>query len=275
MRGRAKDFFSKFLFCIQVSGSIRTLFALVLNSKRFSNFCNSEQLITQDKAELPKRYLLKLTKNRRNVFLRTYSGDIGIFYEVFWRRVYSVTHLDWKNFKCVIDLGANVGMTALFFRAVAPKAKIIAFEPDPDNFHLLRKNTENEIRSGNLVTIHAAVSDTNGILSFEKSRLAYNTKVIDDNNGAKVKSISLNTLIRDHSIEQVDLVKIDIEGFEHRLFSRNTKWLDLVRNIIIEIHSQENFDIFKSQMDKCGFFIKRLSKEKQTGGVYLASRIPL
>ncbi|MCU7549655.1 FkbM family methyltransferase [Chitinophagaceae bacterium LB-8] len=272
MEGRVKDFFSKLFFCIKVSGSIETLFTLILNSKRFSKFCNSEIQHFQGTSESPNRYLFNHNGKRRNIFLRTFSGDIGIFYEVFWRRVYHVPHLDWKDFKCIVDVGANVGMTALFFGTLSPKAQIIAIEPDPDNFDLLLRNTENDSHISRLTVVHAAVAETDGFLSFEKARLAYNTRVIDDYNGSRVKSLSLNTLIRNHCFEKVDLVKIDIEGFEHRLFEGNTEWLDLVQNLIIEIHSQENFSAFSHLVTNSGFSIRKLSRDTEVEGIYWASR---
>jgi FkbM family methyltransferase len=272
MQGRAKDFFSKFLFCLRNSKTVTTLFTLIINSKRFSNFYASGKLIGQDNAESPVRYLLKLNGQIRNIFLRTFSGDIGIFYEVFWRKIYYVPLLQWQGFKCVVDLGANVGMASLFFKALSPNANVIAIEPDPENFSILKVNTEREICSGCLTAIQAAVADIDGILSYQKSRLAYSTKIIDDIKGPVVRCISLNTLIREHSLEKIDLVKIDIEGFEHRLFERNTEWLNLVQNIIIEIHSKENFEAFSNKVVHSGFTIRKLSKDVAPEGIYWASR---
>jgi FkbM family methyltransferase len=59
-----------------------------------------------------------------------------------------------------------------------------------------------------------------------------------------IPAVDLPTLMRDHSMETVDLLKIDIEGAEEAVFSADTSWLDRIRNIVIELHSKECSDAF-------------------------------
>ena len=51
----------------------------------------------------------------RTIFLRTYAGDLQMFYEVIWERSYKIPALDAKRGLTIIDAGANIGFTSLFF----------------------------------------------------------------------------------------------------------------------------------------------------------------
>ena len=74
------------------------------------------------------------------------------------------THV--KKGDVVLDIGANIGYyTLIFAELVGEKGKVYAFEPDPTNFDLLRKNVEiNGYR--NITLIQKAVSNKNGKISF-------------------------------------------------------------------------------------------------------------
>lgn len=272
MFGRVKDFFSKLVFCIRATGNISTFFTLVSNSKKFSTFSEAGKLSSQNVDEPAKPYFLNLQGLKRNIYLRTFSGDISVFYEVFWREIYKSTELNWKDFNCIIDVGANIGMATLFFKTLAPKANIIAIEPDQYNLGLLQKNVGNEKSMDNITLVHAAVADTDSCLSLVKSQFAYNTKTVEGGSDLNIKAISINTLVSNYSIKYIDLMKIDIEGFERRVFAENVDWMNLVNNIIIEIHSPEDFQVCITQMKSFGFSIKKMTADQKKEGIYLATK---
>ena len=115
------------------------------------------------------------------------------------------------------------------------------------------------IESGHTVPIYAAVDNKDGFLYIAKSQFGYNTKVNDIPETERVTAVSLNALITLYSIKSIDLIKIDVEGFEKRIFSENLEWLDHVKNIILETHSGEAYSLCaKTLLDK-GFQIKKLS----------------
>ena len=174
------------------------------------------------------------------MYLRTYEGDIAVFYEIFWRKVYDVPQLDIASLRTIIDAGANIGMASLFFRSQAPNAKIFSIEPDADNFQLLQKNT---IHDEQIICIHAAIDNEDGLVHLSKSQLAYNTKVAENFSGEKVTALSMASLMQRHNIYFIDLLKIDVEGFEHKIFSSNLQWLDHVHNVLIEIHSEHDYAV--------------------------------
>lgn len=113
----------------------------------------------------------------------------------------------------VVDIGANVGyFTLLFARLVGDSGRVIAFEPDERVFPILKEN----VRMNNYHNIsldRRAVSDCDGqqkfFISSHLSRSGLtarrNTKTITE-----VETVKLDNL----NLEQVDWVKIDVEGSE-------------------------------------------------------------
>lgn len=131
----------------------------------------------------------------------------------------------------IVDLGANIGVSALYLNHVWPGSRIVAVEPAPDNFCLLAQNTE---AKANIRAIHAGIASSDGALSIRDSNAetdAYRTVV----GGGDIPALSMATLLREHGGEPF-ICKIDIEGAEHDLFSKNVDWIDLFPLIMIELH---------------------------------------
>lgn len=135
----------------------------------------------------------------------------------------------------IIDCGANIGLSALYFKRQFGKAKLVALEPQQDNFDLLKRNCSkiNEIEF-----LQAAVGSDNGTAVFEDINCdsnAFRTVWSEDKDGA-VSVIPISALINDCAEYIPFLIKIDIEGFEEDLFSRNTSWVGEFPMMIVETH---------------------------------------
>ncbi|MEK6809367.1 MAG: FkbM family methyltransferase, partial [Nanoarchaeota archaeon] len=74
------------------------------------------------------------------LFLRPGTSDVPLLYHIFVEEEYNIKPKTKPSF--IIDAGANVGFTAIYFANRFPKARIIAIEPEESNFKLLKKNTE-------------------------------------------------------------------------------------------------------------------------------------
>ena len=134
----------------------------------------------------------------------------------------------------IVDCGANSGMASAYFSASYPEARIIAVEPEPENFALARLNNPGE----RVRLILAGVGHSGGrgrIVDPEQGNWAYR---IDDQESGPVEIVSINRLLAEHCDAKIQpfIIKIDIEGSEHALFLKNTEWVDLFPVLVIELH---------------------------------------
>jgi FkbM family methyltransferase len=145
-----------------------------------------------------------------------------------------------KNIKAgdtVVDLGAHIGYyTLLAAKCVGKQGKVYAFEPDPHNFSLLKKNiTVNGFQ--NVILVNKAVSDAN-----RKTKLYLSERNKGDhrlyNSNDKRKSITVDTITLDSYFKQldnpsIDLIKIDIQGSEMKAIQGSEKILKENKHLII------------------------------------------
>jgi FkbM family methyltransferase len=125
----------------------------------------------------------------------------------------------------VLDVGANVGYyTVILASKVGRSGQVIAFEPDPDNLVLLRRNIQSN-RLSNVVCEQAAVMSYEGEATLYRSSINYGDHRVFDsqddrdfNDGrprstVSIRTVSLDKYLRDIGIRP-DLVKMDIQGAE-------------------------------------------------------------
>jgi len=253
---RLQQAFRKLFFCLKVSGDISTFLTLAKETKkrqRESHSANQETMQV---------YRLNVTGKYTDIYLRTHSGDIGMLYEIFLYRSYSFKEMDLFYPKTIVDLGAHIGMSALYFQSKYPEATVYCIEPDRDNFELLIKNTSG---SPHIRVLPAAVSDTDGSAVMAKSRYGYNSVVLTGTaTGRPTRTITLATLFSELKISTIDLLKIDIEGHEKNIFSGNTECLKNVDRIIIEVHSSEDETICRQALTQHSFSIVKLNNISDT-----------
>lgn len=154
----------------------------------------------------------------------------------------------------IIDCGANLGMSIVYFKELYPKAKIIAFEADEHVFSFLEKNVQS-FGYKNVELVNKAVWNKDDVLSFiveggaggrleEQSQ--YGNYIYKD-----VSCVSVRKYLMD---EKVDFFKIDIEGAEYEVLKDCEDLLPNVENLFIEYHSmpekrQNLHDILKIVQD--------------------------
>ncbi|MGN6492785.1 MAG: FkbM family methyltransferase [Agriterribacter sp.] len=247
---RIMSAFSKLIFCFRIAGSFSSFVRLVVNTKR-NSLDNSESNFNNTVAAT---YQLSFGSVPRLLTMRTFTGDIDIFYEVLWEKIYDRLPKEREKKYTIIDLGANIGITSLFFSVKYSNARIYGIEPDPDNFELLLNNMKMEISEKRFFPIHAAIAARAGLAYIHKSEKAYNTTIsTNEVSELTVRTIDLSSLFSKQEISTVDLLKIDIEGMEMEIFSGNTSFLQLVNNIVIECHSPMAADRCKTVLMQHGF----------------------
>jgi len=269
---RLKKALSKIKFCIGITRDINSFFKLLWNTKRFKWGLKSHNAIERYK-NIVKIYKLTFKEKKLRVFLRTFTGDIAIFYEVFQNTVYELPDKCYKNAKTIVDLGANIGLATLYFHHQCPNVIIYSVEPEKSNFEILLKNLKSGTSNQNIIPLCAAIDSEDGEASIQCNGLLYNASIIKLNkNMPVVKTISMKTFFEKFNIESIDILKVDIEGTEKRLFEGDTDWLEKVRYLLIEFHSEIIKAFCIKVLTSKNFEIHLMKSESENNHVYRAAR---
>jgi FkbM family methyltransferase len=202
----------------------------------------------------PFRVPVKLDRLRTDIWLRRASGDIFIFYEVLKGGIYALrgSVADNARVRTVVDCGGNIGISAIYFADRYPNARIITIEPLAENFEILRRNVAGIER---IVPVLGCVSDTDGERFFTTDQATWGNAISDKPTSRKVPAFSLATILKKHGIENVDVLKVDIEGEEKILF-KQAEFLRQTGAVLIELHEGYPADHFQRDVSPYGFTVK-------------------
>jgi FkbM family methyltransferase len=190
----------------------------------------------------------------RPLTLRTGKiGDLFILYEVLAFEAYQIpgSIIAPHSVETIVDCGANIGLTALYFASAYPAARIYCVEADPDNFAVLQANAASEPR---LVPIHAcivATPQTSARFDNQGPAWGRHNLEITNANGASVPAITLDELLERYALARVDLLKMDIEGAEREVLAAGN-YLDAVQHIVAELHAGYSLADFSRAVAKHG-----------------------
>lgn len=139
----------------------------------------------------------------------------------------------------IVDCGANIGMSVLFFKALHPHASIIAFEADPLSFARLTQTIEtNGLTS--VIAEQAAVTETPGSVTLFRNRSDVGSIVASVNQawGGRDAETVRSVRLSDRIDGPVDFLKIDVEGAEYGIVRDlvATDKIRYIREMAIEYH---------------------------------------
>jgi FkbM family methyltransferase len=171
------------------------------------------------------------------LIIRKNTSDLEVFKQIFTYKDYDI---DYKiKPKIIIDGGANVGYSSIFFARKFKNAKIFAIEPEESNFEVLKENTK---KYKNIIPIKKGLWPTKGYLKIidnGQEKYGFITKIVKKNEKYDVEVITINDLMKKYNITKIDILKLDIEGAEKELFEENyDNWLDKTEILIIELHEK-------------------------------------
>jgi FkbM family methyltransferase len=141
----------------------------------------------------------------------------------------------------IVDIGAHIGISVLYFKSIYPASRILAFEPNPLSFKILSENIYNNGLE-DIVLVQEAISNTKGTKDFHidnsQSNWHSNSSFLkggwtgkEDTKCIKVKT----TTLEEYANEDIDMLKIDIEGNKLQIL-KSIKILPRVKNIAVEYH---------------------------------------
>jgi len=121
----------------------------------------------------------------------------------------------------ILDIGSNIGFYAKILSSFTGETgKVFCFEPDATNFKYLKKNTQG---IKNIVLFNNAVSDKADTIKVYKSKLLnvdHRTYPVNNYDTVEeIESVSIDALLKDKTISKVDVIKIDIQGYELTAFN--------------------------------------------------------
>jgi FkbM family methyltransferase len=134
----------------------------------------------------------------------------------------------------ILDCGANIGISVLNYKRHFPKAKIVAFEPDPEFAPVLHRNLQKN-GAADVEVVEAAVWMEDGEAKWYCEGIDGSKLVASDQ--ADTRTVTVRTIDLAHYLtDEVDLIKLDIEGAEYRVVTALGDKLRVVRNMAIECH---------------------------------------
>lgn len=159
-----------------------------------------------------------------------------VFNEVFLRSEYLVKIE--KDEPVIIDAGANIGLTTLYFKLLWPKSSIIAFEPDEKAFDCLDQNIKGN-KLEDVFVKQSALAKEKGQLTFysdadSDGSLTNSSSQVGGTNKTQVEAVKLSEYIT----QPVDLLKMDIEGGEFDVMDDliGSGKISFVNQIYMEYH---------------------------------------
>lgn len=163
--------------------------------------------------------------------------------------------------KCIIDAGANIGLASLFFLTRWLNVRIIALEPEAQNFDLMIKNLKGYPQ---VICLQKGLWDSDCFLEVVDNgwgEAGFMVKESSERTVNSVEGVMLKTLMNQYRVTNIDVLKLDIEGSEENiLLGKDKKSLNNVSAIFCEVHEnlkpglekririsyQNEFNIFQS-----------------------------
>lgn len=156
--------------------------------------------------------------------------------EIFVNEVYKFISV--KKEPIIIDCGANIGLSILYFKQLNKNSKIIAFEADPIVYSSLEKNIK-QYSYNNIELINAAVWNEETKLIF-KSEGSVGGRISTDKESTKFDFEVKAVRLRKYLSSKVDFLKIDIEGAEFNVIKDCSDLLINIENLFLEYHVLQN-----------------------------------
>ena len=176
---------------------------------------------------------------------------LSTFRQIFDEKIYGFTAKTDQTY--ILDCGANIGLSVIYFKQLYPRSIIVAFEADKSIFETLRRNVQS-FGYENVEVINRAVWNSETELNFtsdggDGGRLS----VSEDKPSQVVKTIRL----RDYLDRKIDFLKLDIEGAETAVLEDCADRLSNVECLFVEYHSfaeqPQSFHVLTGVLAQAGF----------------------
>jgi FkbM family methyltransferase len=217
--------------------------SILLALRKYSLLLGYRGLLLAAKGRILRRKIeiaVRVPGYEQPLHLRLRSSDITVFQSIFLEHEYDIVLS--KTPRVIVDAGANVGFTSVWYANKYPNATIIAIEPEKRNFEILQKNIAGY---KNVKALRAALWKENKRVSIVDPGLgswAFRVHEPEErespNDTSLTQAFTLGYIMSLFGLAHVDILKVDIEGSEKEVFENSSPWIDRIGVIVIELHDR-------------------------------------
>ncbi|MDB5206709.1 MAG: methyltransferase FkbM [Flavisolibacter sp.] len=204
-----------------------------------------------------------------------------------WGRdfVFDLKRLFDGDINIIVDAGANIGSVASDFSYYFPQAKILAFEPIISTFEKLKRKCS--IKK-NILPVHSALGESNYEIEIPLNTEDTINSILSApqehqfSGYETIRVQSLASYAENHSIEKIDILKIDVEGYEFKVLEGAQHFIiNSIKAIVLEVgyersSNKVHFSDVEIYMEKYGFQccgIYDLSKSRDKKRLYYSNSL--
>lgn len=230
--------------------------------------------------------LRKAAPHGKSFIFEGYCSDISVNIDtrfkverIMWSGIYEPRLLeflasrDTKGWVC-IDIGANVGAISLLLaKLVGPGGKVFAIEPGPPNVARLHANFELNPELATRTEIAACgMGRTRGELWWAEEKDNPGNAMLAQEGSHRIPVDTLDNFVREHGLDNLDFIKIDVEGMELDVMQGGKETLLRFRPMLYfetlarygDVHSGSNFQLIESFLTgECGYELFRISHHRE------------
>jgi FkbM family methyltransferase len=199
----------------------------------------------------------------------------GTLAEVFVRRRYGSV----ERFRTIVDVGANVGSFAIYAAQSCPGARIFCYEPEQQNFRLLKQNIQINGLDGRVAAFQCAVASSSSRrkLAVRISQCNSFEYLRDGASHQLVDCMTLQDILSEHRPQGIDLLKMNCEGAEYEILECCSQSdYDRIANIRLEYHNLDdtsrNGKSLRRFLEARGYRIERVTRRLTDSGFIWATR---
>ncbi len=198
---------------------------------------------------MPRYSQINISLNGSLFSIPDMASFLSMYEEIFIHEIYKLPAKE-KEIR-ILDLGANIGLSAVYFKRSYPLAKVVAYEADPTIYKHLEKNVSGF--SG--IEIHnAAIWDSDGTLFFKPEGADGGRVTSSEPNAESVTATDIRKVLKGESF---NLIKMDIEGAESVVLPACEGLLMNTQYLFCEYHNfhaeEQKLDVLLAFLRKEGF----------------------
>jgi len=200
---------------------------------------------------------------------------------IWFNRMYTPPGFEIGSDEAVVDLGANIGVFAVFAGA-RTRGPVVAVEPSPENLPFLRRNLEMN-GCPHARVLPCAVSDETGTAQLFLARKGVTNQIFPGRTGSddsvEVEATTLERIVEDQGLDRIGFLKMDCEGAEGLVLrSASPELLARIRCIAMEFHddaSPMSHGQIQELLETNGFAVElRWNGRAATGLLFARRREP-